>query len=314
MLTRTGWGEYLGYIDVTYDAEGKILAYHGAPIHLTNTTEQNTTLQAQIEAWRGPFEEFAAQVVGVSNVVLEQSTCQQEECLLGDFMADAMFTYRQNESDTVDFALINAGGIRATIDEGDITRGEVLTSFPFGNSLVEITMSGDDIWKVLEGIVSGVNQFNGEEVTSFVQVSQGIRIEYNPENNNGSRLIAVNIGNSSLDRAETYNVVTLDFLAGGGDNFFGGLTFENTVTLETQDEILVRYIESQTPVDIALDGRIAVVNGTAPTNGTTGNNGTVDETSNNATSSTGGADSLRSAHGFATAVSVGLLVCIMAIL
>ena len=61
--------------------------------------------------------------------------------LLGDFMADAMLAYRLNESASADFALINAGGIRATIDEGPITRGEVLTSFPFGNSLVEISMS-----------------------------------------------------------------------------------------------------------------------------------------------------------------------------
>ncbi|CAK1367345.1 unnamed protein product [Cercospora beticola] len=286
VVTAYRWGEYLGYIDVTYDAEGKILAYHGGPIHLTNSTAQNETLQAQIEEWRGPFEAFAAEVIGQSDVVLEQENCQQEECLLGNFMADAMLSYRQNESDTVDFALINAGGIRATIDQGDITRGEVLTSFPFGNSLVEITMSGDDLWRVLEGIVSGVSEFNDEEVTSFVQVSRGIQIEYNPENNNGSRLVAVNIGNSSLDRAETYNVVTLDFLAGGGDNFFGTLEFPNIVTLETQDEILVRYIRSQSPVNIQTEGRIAIVNGTAPSDGGSGGNGTGSE---------GGSDSPASA-------------------
>jgi 2',3'-cyclic-nucleotide 2'-phosphodiesterase (5'-nucleotidase family) len=57
--------------------------------------------------------------------------------LLGDFMADAMLEYRLNQSSTADFALVNAGGIRATIDEGPITRGEVLTSFPFGNAVVE---------------------------------------------------------------------------------------------------------------------------------------------------------------------------------
>ena len=63
-------------------------------------------------------------------------------------MADAMLAYRLNSTDDADFALINAGGIRATIDQGPITRGEVLTSFPFGNSLVEITISGDDLWRV----------------------------------------------------------------------------------------------------------------------------------------------------------------------
>lgn len=125
---------------------------------MDNTTEQNSTLQAQIESWRAPFEEFAAEEVGSTNVELDQTTCQQQECLLGDFMSDAMLAYRLNDSDTADFALINAGGIRATIDVGPITRGEVLTSFPFGNSVVEVQLSGADLWSVLEGLVSGVSE------------------------------------------------------------------------------------------------------------------------------------------------------------
>jgi 5'-nucleotidase len=88
IVTAYRWGEYLGYIDVTYDAEGKILAYHGAPIHLTNSTKQDEGLQAQIDEWRGPFEEFAAQEVGNSNIVLDQTTCQKKECALGDLISE----------------------------------------------------------------------------------------------------------------------------------------------------------------------------------------------------------------------------------
>ena len=88
VVTAWRWSEYLGYIDVTFDADGKILEYHGAPINLSNTTAQDPELQAQVTAWRGPFEEFAAEVVGHTNVVLEQSNCKTDECLLGDFMAE----------------------------------------------------------------------------------------------------------------------------------------------------------------------------------------------------------------------------------
>lgn len=280
IVTAYRWGEYVGYIDVTYDPQGKILAYHGAPIHLTNTTEQDPDLQAQIEAWRGPFEEFAAEVLGTSQVELDQTTCQQEECLLGDFMADAMLAYRKNNTADVDFALINAGGIRATIDEGDTTRGEVLTSFPFGNAIVQIAVDGKTLWEVLEGIVTGVNVGNGREVTSFFQVSSGIKVEYNPENGNSSKLIAVTIGDEPLKNDTTYQVVTLDFIAGGGDNFFEPIT--DFITLDTQDEVLTQYIQAQSPVNIKLDGRIEEVdrqrtgtpgagngtNGTSPTTGT----------------------------------------------
>ena len=77
---HVGWGEYLGYIDVTYDDTGRILEYHGGPIHLTNETEQEPGLQAQIEAWAEPFKAFAAEELGMSNVELDQTTCQKQEC------------------------------------------------------------------------------------------------------------------------------------------------------------------------------------------------------------------------------------------
>lgn len=88
IVTAYRWGEYLGYIDVTYDPQGKILAYHGAPIHLTNTTKQDEGLQAQVDEWRKPFEAFAAEKVGSTNIVLDQSTCQKQECTLGDLVSE----------------------------------------------------------------------------------------------------------------------------------------------------------------------------------------------------------------------------------
>ena len=280
IVTAYRWGEYVGYIDVTYDPQGKILAYHGAPIHVTNTTEQDSDLQAQIKSWRGPFEKFSAEVLGTSEVELDQTTCRVQECLLGDFMADAMLAYRKNNTEEVDFAIINAGGIRATIDQGDITRGEVLTSFPFGNSIVQIEVGGKELWEVLEGIASGVNVANGKAVTSFFQVSTGIKIEYNPENSNGTKLIAVTIGGQPLDNSTTYQVVTLDFIAGGGDNFFTPST--DFVSLDTQDEVLTQYIQTQSPVDIKLDGRIEVVD---RQRNTTGGNGTTNSTTPSGTDS-----------------------------
>lgn len=290
IVTAWRWGEYLGYIDVLYDDEGKILEYHGGPIHVTNSTEQDSDLQAQIEGWAEPFAAFAAEVLGVSDVELDQSTCQEEECTLGNFMADAMLAYRQNlsssetPSSAADFALINAGGIRATIDEGNITRGEVLTSFPFGNSIVELTLSGQEVWDVLEGLVSEVNVNNGEEVTSFFQVSRGIVVTYNPDGNNGSKLVSVEINDEPLDAEDEYTIVTLDFLAGGGDNIFTPTT--DFASLDTQDEVLVMYIEAQSPVDVSIEGRIVESDAEPGSPSSGGGNGT--SGNGNGTSGAGG--------------------------
>lgn len=254
------WGEYIGYIDVTYDADGKILAYHGAPVHMTNTTAQDPELQAQINSWRAPFAEFAGQVVGYTNVELDQTRCREKECLLGDLMADAMVAYRRNVTTGIDFALINGGGVRATIDVGNITRGEVLTSFPFGNTVVDMTYTAADLWKVLEGLVSGVNQFNGKTVTSFPQFSKDLRILYDPAGPVGSRLKNATVGGQPIDAKDTskkYTFVTLDFLAGGGDSFLVPTT--GLATLDAQDAVLNAYLATHSPIDIALDGRIKTV-------------------------------------------------------
>ncbi len=86
----------------------------------------------------------------------------------------------------------------------------MLTAFPFGNAVVDVEFTGAEVWKILEGIVSGVNQWNNEEVTSFVQVSSTIRFAYNPDNDVGSRMISLNIANDTVTDATTkeYTIVT----------------------------------------------------------------------------------------------------------
>ncbi|KAI1390490.1 Metallo-dependent phosphatase [Hypoxylon trugodes] len=271
IVTAYRWGEYLGYIDVTYDPQGKILAYHGAPIHLTNTTKQDEDLQAQIDEWRKPFAAFAAEKVGTTNIVLDQSTCQKQECTLGDLITDAILQYRLDGGSDAAFALVNAGGIRATIDAGTVTRGQVLTSFPFGNAVVEVKYSGQDLWKIFEGLVSKINQFNQKAVTSFFQVSRGIKVEYNPDNAIGQRLVRLTIGDKPVDTSALYTIVTADFLTGGGDNILEQI--QDVVVLDTMEEVLVKHINKTSPIDFQLEGRIAIVQGSADGNGSA--NGTI---------------------------------------
>ena len=175
-----------------------------------------------------------------------------------------MLDYRLNTStaggQAPAFAITNAGGIRASIDQGPITRGEVITAFPFGNAIVEITITGDRLWATLDGIVSKVNRDNGLAVTSFLQVSRSIVLEYSRTASNGNTLTSVMVDGKPLDKGLEYKVVTIDFLATGGDNFFSP-KFTDFVTLDKMDDVLTAYIGAVSPVDIKLDGRIKLVDG-----------------------------------------------------
>lgn len=120
-------------------------------------------------------------------------------------------------------------------------------------------MTGELLWDVLEGVISGVNVDNGKPVTSFLQVSRGIKIEYGPSGNSTDNvLVSVTIGDKPLDKEAEYKIVTVDFVAGGGDNIFS-TPFENLVTLDAMEDVLVRHIQATSPVDIALDGRLTKV-------------------------------------------------------
>ncbi|KAG6023382.1 hypothetical protein E4U41_002029, partial [Claviceps citrina] len=259
VVTAYRWGEYIGSIELTFDGHGRALSYHGAPIHMDNTTALDAGLESNITAWRAPFAKYAAEVIGSTDNVLDETACQSGDCLLGQVMADAMLEYRQNQTkndapDRPDFALLNAGGIRATIDRGNITRGDIITSFPFGNAVTQLTYSGSDLRRILEGCVSGVNQFNGKKTSSWVQVSRNILIEHNPAREAGSRLVSVTIGGRALDDEADYRVVTVDFVAGGGDNLLkpaGGF-----VSLDTLDQVLAGYIGRHSPLANALEDRL----------------------------------------------------------
>ncbi|PPQ92091.1 hypothetical protein CVT25_008272 [Psilocybe cyanescens] len=261
VVTSYRWGEYLGYIDVEYDRRGKIVSYEGAPIHLTNATAESPKLKAQVKKWSVAFADYANTILGFTQSPLIQTTCQLEECTLGDFTADSMEDYRP----TADGAIINAGGIRAEIDAGNITLQQALECFPFGNSIAELDFTGAQLWDILEGIVSKKNLATNAAVTSFVQVSRSIRFTYNPFNPVGSRLITLTIKGQPVDLAKTYKISTLDYLATGGDNFWAART--DFVSLDTMDEVWADYVRAVTPISYELDGRIATTADTVPQKG-----------------------------------------------
>lgn len=159
------------------------------------------------------------------------------------------------------FAFTNAGGIRASINEGDITRGEVLTTSPFGNEIVDLKLTGQQIWDMFEGVLARVNKNSGKKVTSFVQVSKEIEVLWTPTNATANpsigKLTAINIGGKPIQPDEVYRVVTIDFLATGGDS----ILFPKMPSPQIEGLVLVleKYIISQTPVNIQLEGRLKPV-------------------------------------------------------
>ncbi|KAJ9053016.1 hypothetical protein DSO57_1028365 [Entomophthora muscae] len=243
------WGRFLGHIDVDFGSDGYIETITGAPIELNADIELDMSTQKVVTEMRKPFNEYANQVIGETLIDLDQSTCQAQECNMGSILADMMLDYRPHAQ----IAFINAGGARASIPKGPITLGNVLTVLPFNNAITEFILPGQRVWDFIYAAVLKKNPYNNKPVSSFIQVA-GMHITINK-----SQLVSVDVKDktnfSPLDLAKNYTVVTLNFLAKGGDNIITPPIL-GSPTLDATHEVFSRYIKANSPIASVPGNRI----------------------------------------------------------
>ncbi|WP_374702878.1 5'-nucleotidase C-terminal domain-containing protein [Bacillus sp. T33-2] len=252
--------KFLGTLNVTFDDAGVVTASDGKLLDVSKYAE-DAAAKARVEELKAPLNELKNTVVGKSSVVLngERADVRSKETNLGNLIADAMVE-KANEFVPTTIGMQNGGGIRASIDAGDVTLGEVLTVMPFANQLVTLDLTGEEIWQALEHSVSKVESGAGQ----FMQVS-GLKFSYDPAKPAGERVWAVEVKNADggfekIDLTKTYSVATNAFVADGGDGYtvFKKAKDEGRINeLYVVDyEVLRTYFENNSPVSPAVEGRI----------------------------------------------------------
>lgn len=249
--------KYLGVLDVTFDENGVIADYAGELKALSGYTEDAAS-KAKVEEFKAPLTELQKQVVGSTSVTLngERADVRSKETNLGNLITDGMVA-KANEFIPTYIAMQNGGGIRASIDTGDITLGEVLTVLPFGNNLVTLDLTGEEILAALEHSVSAPG------AGGFMQVA-GLKFKYDAAKPVGERVWYVEAmtanGYEELQLDETYRVATNAFTADGGDGYtmFKTAKDEGRITeLYIVDfEVFTSYLEKYNPVSPVVEGRI----------------------------------------------------------
>ena len=256
---------YLGRLDVEFDAAGVLTDWDGDAILLSRYITPDPDISDLIAGLAEPIAELASQPVGESAVALTGTsprTCRITECLLGIVITDAVL-----ENTGVDIVLQNGGGIRADIDEGEVTLGEVLNVLPFGNLISTLELTGADVLAALENSVSRVEiDENGNPLVDgasgrFLQVA-GIRYTYDATQEAGSRIVSAEVMSdgeySALDAEAVYRVATNDFMRGGGDGY--AILETNAINPYDQgsplDQVVADYIAANSPLHVELQGRI----------------------------------------------------------
>ncbi len=252
------YGKYLGRLDASFDDHGKLASAIGNPILLDYKISPNREVKEIIEKLSKPLNEIHDFVVSKAKNPIDGSraNCRIRDCETGNLVADAILAYMKSKGS--DIVIINAGGLRSSINQGDITMAEVLAMLPFDNRLSSFELTGADVLAALESGVAQVEMGSGR----FPQVS-GIRFRYSFSTENNLPIVynvEVNQDNQwkAVDLEKVYRIVTNDFLRRGGDGYL--IFSQNAINANDNGpaitDIVADYLQQMNPYESVLDGRI----------------------------------------------------------
>lgn len=219
IVSAYAYGKFLGELNVTFDDDGNVLSASGEPLSMDAGVAEDADVKARIAEAAVPLDEIRQKVVAEAATMIEgdRGVCRVQECAMGNLVADAML--ERVKSQGISIAITNSGGLRSSIDAGDVTMGEVLTVLPFQNTLSTFFINGATLVAALENGVSQVEEVKGR----FPQVA-GLTFTWNPaiapnEGRVSDVMVKAGDGWVPIDPAATYGVVSNNFVRGGGDGY-----------------------------------------------------------------------------------------------
>ena len=261
---------------LTIDAEGKIAA-ELIPVVADETAPFDEAVAAAVKEVKDKVDEISNTVVAKTEVLLTtkdpdtgKRAVRNAETNLGDLCADA---YRDLLG--TDIAFVNGGGVRADIEAGDVTYGQIIAVHPFGNMACSIEVTGQQIWEALElgaaaypGESGGFLQVSGLEYTinaaipsPVVKDETGMFVKLRA--GAAHRVIDVKVGGEPLDVNKTYTL--------GGHNYMlkqcgdGYAMFKGSKVLQDEiavdNEVLIRYIRDTLKGVVSADSIYANLRG-----------------------------------------------------
>ena len=281
VLTSTGTKlESVGV--VTIDGEtGRIDA---STVSAASLTDEDADVAARAAAIQEEIDDEYGTVFATTEVALNgerEPGNRTEETNLGDLITDALVWGAEREGTEVDAAVTNGGGIRASIAAGDITKKDINTVLPFGNTLSIVQVTGAELLEALEAStyctptsIGGFPQVSGIEFTvdTTKAYDQGELYPgstyYGPKSI--QRVTIETVGGEPFDANATYTIATNDFMAAGGDTYYAFAAASVNYDLGiAMDEVVMDYITEELKGTVTAEaygepaGRITVDQGLA---------------------------------------------------
>ncbi|MEZ9629703.1 bifunctional UDP-sugar hydrolase/5'-nucleotidase [Vibrio breoganii] len=249
------WGKYVGRADYEYEnGELNLVHYELVPINLTKKVEvdgkkervivgEEIEQDSDVEDFLAPYQEQGQEKLNVkiaeSNGKLEgdRNKVRFEQTNLGRLIATAHMARAK-----ADFGVMNSGGVRDSIAQGNITYKDVLTVQPFGNIVTYVDMTGVEVLDYLN--VVALKPTDSGAYAQFAGISMTVT---------SKGVTDVMIGGKAIDPNGKYRFSIPSFNAAGGDGYPVITAHPGYVDTGFVDaEVLKEYLESHSPLDVTL--------------------------------------------------------------
>ncbi|EJL6724273.1 bifunctional UDP-sugar hydrolase/5'-nucleotidase [Vibrio alginolyticus] len=212
------WGKYVGRADFEYyDGKLHLANYALIPVNLLDENDevigeriqQDATVKALLLPYQQQGQELLDEKISNTTGKLEgdRNVVRSQQTNLGHLLGEAYRTYKTVNAD---FGVMNSGGVRDSIQDGDITYRDVLTVQPFGNFVTKATMTGKEVKEYLD-VVATKSAGSG----AYAQLDN-ITLDVNCD---AGSVTITDINNKGFDLNETYTFSVISFSAAGGDNY-----------------------------------------------------------------------------------------------
>ena len=254
IVSAYAYGKLLGELTVLFDAAGGVVSAAGEPLIMDAGVDEDAQTVRRIAKASAPLEAIRQKIVAHVGAEMIVGGCRARECEMGVLIADAML--ESVKSQGVQIAIQNGGGIRASLDTGEVTMGEILTILPFQNTLSTFRVSGATLLAALENGVSQVEEGAGR----FPQVA-GLTYAFDPAGTVGKRVSDVRVLHSGravpLDPVKLYSVVSNNYLRNGGDGYKMFKAAQDVYDFGPDlADIVAEYMAAHAPYQPYLAGRI----------------------------------------------------------
>lgn len=250
------YGRWLGKLNVSVDVnKDTITSYKGNLVEtIMDSTIYDREAAAKVESMLREIEPQLKRVIGTLQAEWKQS--YDSESNIGQWEADVVRAKTNS-----DIAVLNSGGIRKGLLQGNITVGDIWEINPFGNTITVFNISGKTLKEMIRNNIKQRVQEIEAVGSSDMLVASGMEIIYDSRkvlNNEEDFIISITVNGENVDESRTYQVSTNNYMAGQFKKYFGEVSEEIVITDTNiiDRDMFIEAVEEQDNVNSVLEKRI----------------------------------------------------------